>query len=474
MQREKKLSARFTILILCAATGQAFAQEDSPPAGPMPAARSPGLRVPAGIEPRATAGETLLLTTSPGKSQVVRSYCELGDYHLVVLPTGALSVVKQTATQRTSEKFVPATPSEIEAGLKSAGLTNYKFVDAKPYLFAYSCSEAFYLNTRSILESMLEGVLAELREWGLKAADPSLPLVVIIMPGRAEFDAYRPIPPGIVAYYDVLKNHVVLYEDQKLWEAAPEFAAKQASYTIAHESIHQLLANAGIERRLSHWPVWITEGLPEYFCPLKFNSTLVRKGASEMPSRTIRWGKPGMVNDLRMYELLRMRGGSGEAMKSLVQANSLESEGYALAWGLVHYLANEHRKEFQAYLKDISQFKPLDKANVQLAGRPDPIFVKHFGEDFKALERGVQAHLTSRKMQAEYKDPVVNQTHYLVRRVQQRGRAFEIELVITTSPGAARKWKESQEKHFKGARFLTQICKTRREAEFQLANLQQQ
>ena len=275
---------------------------------------------------------------------------------------------------------------------------------------------------------MISGVLAELREWGLAVADPSLPLVVIIMPSRAEFDAYRPVPPGVAAYYDVMKNHVVLYEDQELSDAAPEFAAKQAAYCVAHESIHQLLANSGIERRLAHWPMWISEGLPEYFCPLRFSSALVRKGGSELPQRTIRWGRPGMVNDLRMYELLRMSAGSGDAVKNLVQATALDSEGYALAWGLVHYLANERRKALRAYLKEISQFQPLDRANVQLAGRPDPVFVKHFGDDFPAIEQGVQKHLTSKDMQAQYKDPIVNQTHYLVRRVQKRGRVFEVAL----------------------------------------------
>jgi hypothetical protein len=264
----------------------------------------------------------------------------------------------------------------------------------------------------------------------------------------------------------------VFYEDQKMWEAAPEFAAKQASYMVAHESLHQLLANAGVERRLSNWPMWISEGLPVYFCPLRFSSTLVRKGTSQLPERTIKWGRPGMVNDLRMYELLRMSGRSGEAIKNLVQASSLDSEGYALAWGLVHHLANNHREAFLAYMKDVSRLRPLDKADLQLAGRPDPLFVKHFGDDFQALEQGMQQHLTSKKIMAQYKDPVVHQTHYLVRRVQKVGRTFEVALAITTSPAAAREWKETQEAEFARATFSTKICKTRREAEFEVARLQ--
>ena len=474
MRLRKQLSATYAVLIVVVHSNWATAQEPDASRGLRPAERGPGLRIPAEIVPQPTAGETLLLTHASGKTTAVRSYCHLGDYSLVVLPNGALTIVKRAATRSTDEPFVPATATEIEAQLKSAGFDQFKFVDAKPYVFAYACSEAFFLHMRSILESILAGVLGELRAWGLDAADPSLPLVVIIMPGRAEFDAYRQIPPNMLAYYDVMKNHIVLYEDAELWEATPEFAAKQAAYTVAHESIHQILANAGVERRLTHWPMWISEGMPEYFCPLRFSSALVRKGTSQLPERTIKWGRPGMVNDLRMYELRQMRTGSGEAIKNLVQATSLNSEGYALAWGLVHYLASDRRDEFRAYLKDISQFKPLDRANAPSASRPNPLFAKHFGTDFKALELSVQEHLTSKRMQAQYKDPIVNQTHYLVRRVLKRGRTFQIALVITTSPAAAREWKEAQEAEFKGARFLTQIFKTRREAEFQLAKLQAQ
>ena len=95
-----------------------------------------------------------------------------------------------------------------------------------------------------------------------------------------------------------------MYEDQELWEAAPEYAAKKASYVIAHEGVHQLLANSGIQSRLSNWSPWIREGLAEYYCPLKVNSSLIRKANSELPTRTMKWTKAGMVNDLRMYSLL--------------------------------------------------------------------------------------------------------------------------------------------------------------------------
>jgi hypothetical protein len=80
--------------------------------------------------------------------------------------------------------------------------------------------------------------------------------------------------------------------------------------------------------------------------------------------------------------------------------------------------------------------------------------------------------LTSKPIQAAYVDPEVNQTHYVVKRVVKQGRVFDIALMITTSPASARKWKEEQEAEFPKAKFFTKVCKTQREAEYQLKKLQ--
>jgi hypothetical protein len=219
--------------------------------------------------------------------------------------------------------------------------------------------------------------------------------------------------------------------------------------------------------------MWIGEGIPEYFCPLKVSSRLIKKGDAELPARTLKWTEPGMVNDLRMYDLLRINSREGEVAKSLVKARELTSDEYALSWGLVHYLASKRQKEFQAYLQELCKLAPLDAAHRQLAGRIDPLFVKHFGEDFATLESSVREHLLSRKLQAQYLDPKVNQTHYIVRRVFKKGKVYHAAMVVTTSPAAARKWKEEQEGQYEKAKFFTKICKTQRQAEFEMRKFQQ-
>ncbi len=429
------------------------------------------LQIPTGMRPKPGHGETLLLSTASGE-QVVRLHSDLGVELLVMRPTGELSPVPRGQTSSTDKPFVPADETAMKQALAAAGFGKFKVVSAKPYLFVYASSEAFYLHTRSILESMYPGVKSTLESWELEVAEPEVPLVVVIMPSRADFDAYDKTSPEVAAYYNTLTNYVVLYEDQRLWEAAPEFALKQGAYIVAHEGVHQILANAGIQKRLARWPMWICEGVPEYFCPLKVSSRIVHTKNAELPTRTLKWTDPGMVNDLRMYALLRMNGNGGEVARELVQASDLGSREYALAWGLVHYLASEQPSEFRAYLREVSQIEPLDPAQKALAGRADPLFVKHFGNDYAAIEAGVQQHLTSKPMQAEYRDPEVFQTHYVVKRSIKQGRTFNIAMIVTTSPAAAREWKESEEAASDKAKFFTKICKTRREAEYQVQKLQ--
>lgn len=430
------------------------------------------LQLPIGAVPKAGAGGRLLLKSGSGDSQIVKLHCDLGVQRLVMLPTGELVSVPRNQTAPTDKPFVPADPEAMKLALQAAGFGEFKIEWAAPYLYVYASSEGFYLHTRSILESMYPGVKSTLESWGLKPQDPEVPLVVIIMPSREAFDAYDKTDPEIAAYYNTLTNYVVLYEDQRLWEAAPEFALKQGAYIVAHEGVHQILHNTGIQQRLSRWPMWISEGLPEYFCPLKVSSRIVRTANAELPTRTIKWTDPGMVNDLRMHALLRTSAGGGDVAKQLVQASELGAREYALAWGMVHYLVSEKPTEFRAYLQDVESIEPLDPAQKALAGRVDPLFAKHFGEDFSAIEAGVQQHLTSRQMQAEYHDPEVYQTHYVVKRVVKQARTFDIAMLVTTSPAAVRAFKESEVAKDDRAKIFTKICKTRREAEFQVRKLQ--
>lgn len=401
-------------------------------------------------KPSAPKADVVLLTRG-GVQTVVRVLSEIGSQRLVKLPTGELEVVEASDTKPTTEPFVAATRERIIARLKGSGFRKFRFASAGYYLYCYDSNEALYAHTRSILGTLLPGVVAQLREWGLNPVRPDTPLVVIIMPSRKAFDALEKMDPEIAAYYNQLTNQVVLYQDTKLWDAAPEYAFRQAAYTVAHEGIHQILANTGVQQRLSRWPQWVSEGLPEYFCPLNVNTRLIKLDQAELPERTLKWQRAGMVNDLRMYDLLHSQPQNGALIREAVSAPNLSAFGYAVSWGLVHTLSTRKSEEFAAYLADVSKSAPLRPVVEPDRRGPDPLFVKHFGDEFGVLEAEVQRHLTSSRIQRDYRDPVKNQTHYVVKSIVKRGRVFHTTVMLTRSPASAKEWKESEEKKIEAA-----------------------
>lgn len=466
------------LLLLAALMSGALAQEpasddestDDPGFTPAPTMDPDELEIPDGVKAEPPEAEYALLD-----GRVVRVFAELGDQRAVKLPTGQMSIVDRSATGPSEGPFKPASREEIVASLEADGISGYKIEPAGYYLFAYDCSEAYYLHTRSILESMLRGVVKQLAEWGLDPQRPEQPLVIVITPNRAAFDKIERMPDGVAAYYNAISNRVVLYEDDRLFDAAPEYALKQGAYIVAHEAIHQLLHNTGIQQRLSGWPQWVSEGLPEYFCPMKVNSRLARTDGDQLPVRTVRWTEAGMVNDIRMHDLLRTRPEGGRLIRDVVAGASLTAHGYSVAWGLTHYLAERRASQLKEYLADLKQTPALAVVGTKPDHAPDPLFVKHFGDDYASVERRVQHHLTSRPMQQAYLDPFVNQTHYIVSITFKKVRTYYTTAAITLSPAAAREWRDKQKSALDDrnidAHVVTKECKTAREARYQLAKI---
>ncbi len=403
-----------------------------------------------------------------GTEQIARLICHVDDDALIERPSGEYSLVPQAETQPTdAKKMSKVSMKDVQHALTESGIENFKQKWDKPYLFVYDCSEPFLEYTQTIMKSMYPGVVKQLREWELDLERPAVPLVVVIMPDREAFDKLKPVDPSVAAYYNMISNHIILYEDQALADAAPEFGLKQAAYTIVHEGVHQLLANTNVQKRLAEWPMWLSEGVPEYLCPLRVKSKVVKRKTAELPIRDVRWVEAGMLNDLRMYSLLKMRGGSGDLIKNAATSSNLDADGYAVAWGMVHHLATNEPDAFKAYLKEISKTLPLEPLGEERDQQLAAVFKKHFDSDFLTMERKIQKHLTSKKMKKGYKDPIANQTRYLVKMVEKRGKAFLNIAMITTSPAGAREWKEELEQQHPKARFYTIICDSQRKAEYE-------
>ena len=425
----KRRITRQGFSVVAAAIGivaAATAQTPAPQADPSDF----GLVVPVGGALRAGEGRRVAIQHG-GARVVALVHTDVGDRRIVVLPNGRLSSLPLDQTKATRDDFIPATKEQVVAELKGKALPGFKSRTTGRYVYLYNTSEEFWKTTSRILETMYPAITAYFKRLKLPVHEPTTPLVVIMFRTEEEFQKYHAMPSGVVAYYNAVSNHVVMFEQSKLIEVAPDLAVKQSIATIAHEGIHQILHNIGVQQRLSTWPMWISEGLPEYFAPTSTDKRL-------------RWKGVGTVNDLRMYELEQfVKHGGGEReniVEQTVQAARLTSTGYAAAWALTHFLARTKKEKFEDYLLEVSKIGPLEQIGAKntylqrLGGGGSELFARHFGADYRKLENQLIEHLK----QLPYTDPIANQTHYVV----MLDTAMQRTAGVTTSPAAVRKWKD--------------------------------
>lgn len=325
-------------------------------------------------------------------------YVEVGNRYIIKLPDGTLRSLPKRETTSTDRPFEPIEKDDLASLLKEQ-FRGFKTRTTKRYICVYNTSDSFCKGNMTILETMYPMLKSYFKRQKFEVDDPDVPLVVVMFKNKSDFQKYRKMPDSLLAYYNGVNNRVFLYQYSDVALDAPNIAMQQAVSTIAHEGVHQILHNIGVQKRLSDWPIWASEGLAEYFSP---TST---KGS--------KWRGVGKPNPLRMRELFKhfkeVRGlGSGNLVQHVVSADRLNSTEYAVAWALTHYLMEnaKRRKTFLRYLRDSSDRGPLEKVGDEL-----DIFKEYFGGDeLASIEREMVRHVGS----LPYVDPVLNQPYYLV------------------------------------------------------------
>ncbi|MEC9091885.1 MAG: DUF1570 domain-containing protein, partial [Planctomycetota bacterium] len=330
--------------------------------------------------------------------------------------------------------------------------------------FLYNTSAKMAEVTSRVMDSMLRGLIKYMKTMGLKPYEPEAPLVVVMFRTEEQFQAFKRMPPGVVAYYNIISNRVYLHEDSRLLKINQELAIAETLSTIAHEGAHQILANIGIQQRLSFWPMWFSEGMAEYLAPTEV-------------ARGLRWKGAGQINDFRMLELetyLRTKaldGIDGQVTQNTTSAARLTSTGYASAWSLTNFLAKRHRSEFKDYLATVSQLRPFEGSlpTEAVQGKINKNvleFEQFFGADWKDLETDMIKYLTKQKFESPFSEFV----HYAVlvelpsekapKKTSRHSAVFHTE-------GLAKRW--ANEFHKKNAGATQPIirilrCKNRAEA----------
>jgi hypothetical protein len=390
-----------------------------------------GLDLPAGpVSP----GERQAVTTTDDDGQPVvgRIHVRVGSSAVILMPDGQLVGRREGQFSPTDRKFERVDKDKLAARL-AAEFPGFKTEKTSHYIYVYNSSDEFRFGASRILETMLPRVKRWFDDCKIETHNPPLPLVLVMFKNEAEFRRYRRMPAGVVAYYDPLTNRVFMYEQSRLQQVRPDLALGQAISTIAHEGVHQILHNIGVQQRLSVWPMWLSEGLAEFFAPTTVGKNLTWKG-------------PGQVNDLRMFELEQyVRGNSaksptGELVEHTVIAGRLTSTGYASAWALVHYLSALKRSDLMTLIREASHIGPLtgatDVNGLGVIRSNRDAFTKLLGDDFVELESRVVAHLKK----LPYTDPFLNAPHFVATFICSTGRKTQKSVNTFHSMPVAQKW----------------------------------
>ncbi len=354
------------------------------------------------------ASENVWTDDEEGRGCVARVYVKVGDNFVVMLPDGQLVGRLADKVQPTERPFEPMNQAALSKSLlDDPRLRGFQTHETDHFVFIYNTTPEFARVTAKVMETMLEGVMEYCTEQGIRVHEPEVMLPVIMFHTDRQYQAFQPVPAGIFAYYAIAANRVVLKQESSLAGVRPDLAEQQLLSTIAHEGAHQILHNIGVQQRLSRWPMWLGEGIAEYMAPTK-------------PGHKFAWKGAGKINDMRMFDLEMfmqkqfVKGFDGDTVTRTVGSPRLGSTGYAAAWTITHYLAENQKEQFDRYMRYLSRMPPLqgmlpeDPTAEQVESNLIH-FKKFFGDDIEAFENAMVEYMSRQR----YTSPVEDIPHYV-------------------------------------------------------------
>ncbi|QEG23664.1 DUF1570 domain-containing protein [Mariniblastus fucicola] len=285
------------------------------------------------------------------------------------------------------EKTPPMNHDELGQSLLADLPDGFRIHSTKNYVIAYKTELEFAQWIEDLYEKRL---FKEFQKFGRTKlrnglTDSRFPLAVVVFGSRPEYDRYvvRELgtePGSMIAHYSQLTNRVAMYDltfdlgdggkKRRLKDVLKKPEAIPMVTTIIHEGTHQLMFNRGMQTRLADAPLWLNEGIANWF-------------ETPDPDNGIGWHRPGLVNDHRMAQLRRyIPNRPANSLETLIASDErFRGEGafdaYAESWALMHFLLNRNTKKTRRYVKAISNKPPGVK--VSAATRLEE-FKEHFGE----------------------------------------------------------------------------------------------
>ncbi len=281
---------------------------------------------------------------------------------------------EQVSHTTDNEAFAPFDRERIGKELLAELPPGFEVHSTAHYLICHNTSKAYAQWCGALFERLYLAFSNYWKRHDFNLREPEFPLVAIVFGDQAQYAAHAKKELGeaansVIGYYNLQTNRMTMYDltgtagirqpgDRRSNAAQinqllsrPE--AERTVATIIHEATHQIAYNCGFHTRLSDVPLWVNEGLANYF---------------ETPdlSRGKGWRTIGAVNYFRLEgfrDYLTRR--TDRSLESLIVDDRRfrdprqAADAYSEAWALNYYLLQKHAKKYHAYLAGLSKKRPM-------------------------------------------------------------------------------------------------------------------
>lgn len=295
------------------------------------------------------------------------------------------------------EAFEPATEEEVSERLLADLPDGFRVHTTKHYVIAYDTSREYAEWVSSLLEGLNKALVRYWKRAGIRLEEPKFPLPIIIHRTAAAYAAAsraEGVGASAIGYYHMGTNRVRMYDltgAQSLRGGGPRRGsraeisrmlsqpnAEPLVATIVHEATHQVCFNTGLMQRFADLPLWLVEGMAVYFEAPKAGSARGWRGIGQVNERQLRsfrrnlpkWNAGSLTSLIASDDRIRDPRTGGDA--------------YADAWALNYYLFKKREEDYVAYVKTLSERKPLDgppadESDADQARRRLRVFTENFG-----------------------------------------------------------------------------------------------
>lgn len=280
---------------------------------------------------------------------------------------------EQVSTASDAEPFAPYKPDELAARMLKELPAGFDTLQTKHYLICFNTSRAYAQWCGSLFERLYQGFTNYWSNRGFEPRTPERLLVAVVFADRASYGRFARAELGdavdsIIGYYSKKTDRMTMFDLTGTAGAAGDrgsaaqitatLSRPEAFLTVAtivHEATHQLAYNCGMQQRYADIPLWLAEGMAVYF------------ESPDLDGGGKGWRTIGKVNVPRLLEFRRylVRNRPKDSLATLIRDDErirnpkTGGTAYAEAWALNYFLITVKGKQYQEYMKVLSEKTPL-------------------------------------------------------------------------------------------------------------------